>query len=155
MRCKALAERILINGMIASAHYTAGIQITGIDPEKEAQLTGLKIKVDSGEYISEQGHNPILIGQSLAEKMNVKPGSKVVVTFTDEDGNILSSAFKVKGFYHAISSQQEKMQVFVRNSDLRKLLGHTDATHEFALFLKNPEQVSAFKESTEKRLPQP
>lgn len=150
---QSFSERILINGMIASAHYTAGIQITGIDPESEDQLTGLKSKVDSGEYISAQGHSPILIGNSLAEKMNVKPGSKVVVTFTDEDGSILSSAFKVKGFYHAISSQQEKMQVFVRNSDLRKLLGHQDATHEFALLLKNPEQVSAFKDQLRRDFP--
>lgn len=150
---QSFTNRVLINGMIASAHYTSGIKITGIDPVAEAEVTGLEAKVDSGEYISEKGRNPILIGMALAEKMDVKIGSKVVITFTDESGNIISSAFKVRGIYDATSSQQEKMQVFVRNTDLLNLIGREEGSHEFALLLKNEENLAAFKDQLHKQFP--
>lgn len=143
---KTFSSRILINGMVASARYSSGVQITGIDPEKETALTGLSNKIDSGEYISDEGRNPLLIGRALAEKMKVKPGSKVVITFTDEEGTIISSAFKVKGIYSSTSGQLEKMQVFVRNSDLRSLLGRDAGIHELAMLLNDPEQVEPFKD---------
>ncbi len=148
------ASRILINGMVASAHYTSGVQIMGIEPGQEAALTGLKSKVDSGEYLSEKGRNPILIGEALAEKMNVKPGSKVVVTFTDEGGNIISSAFKIRGLYHVTSDAQEKMQVFVRKTDLETLLGKSgESAHEFAMLLKNEENMGAFQAELQQQFP--
>ncbi len=150
---KSFTNRVLINGMIASAHYTSGIKITGIDPASEARVTGLESKVDSGKYIGEKGRNPILIGMALAEKMDVRIGSKVVITFTDESGNIISSAFKVRGIYDVTSSQQEKMQVFVRNTDLLNLIGREEGSHEVALLLKNEEDLAAFKDQLKKQFP--
>ncbi|MAX82237.1 MAG: ABC transporter permease [Crocinitomicaceae bacterium] len=150
---KHFSSRILINGMVASAHKTAGVQITGINPEQEAQLTDLASKIDSGNYISDKGKNSILIGEALAEKMKVKPGSKVVITFTDSDGNIISSAFKIRGFFNVTSSTLEKSMVYVRNSDLEKLLNRTESAHEFALLLNNEDQVESFHDELQQHFP--
>ena len=150
---KAHAPRVKVNAMIASARYTSGIQITGIDPEAEASLTGLPSKLDSGTYFNSEVRNPVLIGKALADKLQVKPGSKLVLTFTDEQGNIVAGAFKVTGFYDAASSQQEKTEAFVTSGDLLNLLGKEAGTHEFALLLKAPEKLQNFKSELEKKFP--
>lgn len=147
------AARVKVSGMIASAHYTSGIQLIGINPEAEAQLTQLSAKVDSGEYLNGEGRNPVLIGKALADKLKAKPGSKLVLTFTDEEGNIVSGAFKVRGIYDAASSQQEKMVVYVRSGDLLNLLGRQKGVHEFALFLKDAEKLEQYKEALQAQFP--
>lgn len=151
---ETFTQRIRINGMIASAHFTAGVQISGVHPQKESLLTGLKAKVDSGNYLNEDIRNPVLIGAALAEKLKIKPGSKLVLTFTDEDGNIVSGAFKVTGFYDAISSQQEKSEVFVRSEDLLNLLEKQGGAHEIALLLKDPDQLESFKADIQEKFPE-
>lgn len=150
---QAYAPRIKVNGMIASARYTSGIQILGIDPEHEADLTGLSSKVDSGSYFDDKGKNPVLVGKALAEKLKVKPGSKLILTFTDEAGDIVSGAFKVKGFYKGISSQTEKMEAFVRKDDLLKLIGKKEGVHEYAMLLKNPDDLDSFKAQMQDAFP--
>lgn len=134
--------RLKASGMAATAHYSGGVQIIGIEPEAEAALTGLSSRIDSGNYLDEAGRNPILIGEALAEKLEVKPGSRVILSFSDGDQNLVSASFKVKGLYHDVSSQIEKLQVYVRSSDLQTLLGlNSDQYHEMALLLNKADEV--------------
>lgn len=150
---KDFSNRIILNGMLGSAHYTTGIRITGVEPHAENELTGLQTRVDSGDYFATNTRNPILIGEALAEKLEVKPGSKVVLTFTDEEGTIVSGAFKVDGLFHDISPQIEKSQVFVQNKDLAKILGRDEIVHEFAVYLKDPGQLEAYRSKLQEEFP--
>lgn len=151
---KSYASRVVANGMVASAHYNGGARIMGIHPAQEAALTRLQAKVDSGQYFEAGKKNQVLIGQALAEKMQVKPGSRIVLTFTDAEKNIVSGSFKVAGLYNTTSSQLEKMQVFVHQSELLQLLSaQTNKRHEFALLLKNPENLPATKAKLQNQFP--
>lgn len=151
---KHSSHRVILNGMLGSAHYSTGIRIQGVEPHAEDQLTGLKERVDSGQYFSSKTRNPILIGEALAEKLEVKPGSKVVLTFTDEEGTILSGAFKVDGIYSDLSPQVEKSLVYVQNKDLVNILGRDELVHEYAIYLKGPAQMDAFKNEVQSAFPE-
>jgi len=136
------AFRLKANGMAATAHYSGGVQIIGIQAENENRLTGLGERVDSGDYLNDQGRNPILIGAALAEKLEVKPGSRVILSFSDGQQDLVSAAFKVRGIYHDVSSQIEKMQVYVRDDDLQNLLSLAPKQyHEMAFLLDDNTQV--------------
>lgn len=136
------AQRLKVMGMAASSHYAGGVQIIGIQPEQEAALTGLKSRVDSGDYLDAEKTNPILIGAALAEKLEVEPGSKVILSFSDREQNLVSAKFKVRGIYHDVSSQIEKLQVYVRSNDLQSLLGlEPDQYHEMAVLLPRAEDA--------------
>ena len=152
-RVKAFGSRILLNGMVASAHYTSGVRIVGIDPAGEDRLTGLAEKVDTGAYFQGTGRNPVMLGEALAKKLQVRLGSKVVLTFTDEKGDIIAGAFKVRSIYSALSSQQEKMQLYVRQQDLLKLLNREEGIHEIALLVNNESQVDSVAADLQVRFP--
>jgi ABC-type lipoprotein release transport system permease subunit len=68
---KAFATRSLNNGMLATARGSRGIQIRGITPQQEAQVTQLDKKIVAGQYFGQRKKsNPIIISQRLADKLH-------------------------------------------------------------------------------------
>ncbi len=148
----AVANRILLNGIISSANGSGGVQITGIEPEKEHGLTGLADDLTQGEFFGEK-KNRIVIGEAMAEKLKARIGSKVVITFTDSKGVIISGAFKVVGIYKGVSSQLEQLKVYVRQRDLRKLLNEEITVHEIALMTTGMEMVESVQQELQQKFP--
>ena len=140
---KAVSSRLLSSGMIASSKSSMGILIKGVDPESEAAVTKLDEKVTDGTYFEGVKRNPMLISEKLGEKLQVKLRSKVVLTFQDLNGEITAAAFRVVGFYNTGFAQYDERNVFVRGADLAGLLGTTDASHEIAIYLHDPEMVES------------
>jgi ABC-type lipoprotein release transport system permease subunit len=138
-----VSPRLVVQAMIASSETGGGVKIMGIDPEKEKTVTNLYTKVPEGKYFEGVKRNPILIGQKLAEKLKVKLNSKLVITLQDTQGNITSEAFRVCGIYDANNGMYEELNVFVRKSDLARIV-HLDekAAHEIAVHLKDHEQLT-------------
>jgi len=69
-----ISERILITGMANTASKSAGVQIIGIDPDKEMKVFTLNSKVmpGTGNYFEKDSKlNPALIGQELAKDLNI------------------------------------------------------------------------------------
>jgi ABC-type lipoprotein release transport system permease subunit len=69
-----ISERIVITGMANTAGKSAGVQIIGIDPEKEKQVFTLneKIMPGTGDYFEKESKfNLVLIGQELAKDLNI------------------------------------------------------------------------------------
>ncbi len=135
---KAVTVRVIVNSMIASAETGAGVQIVGVNPEDERQVTNLYEKIVEGAYFEGKGRNPIIIGEKTAKKLNVNVRSKVVLTMQQMDGEITRAQFKVAGIYKISNSVYEEMTVFVRKSDLTQLIGMDNASgHEIAVLLED------------------
>ena len=64
--------------LISHGNKTKVVQITGINPELENQLTNLKKKIVSGEYFSDSSKG-IIVAQGLAEILKVEVGDSVVI----------------------------------------------------------------------------
>jgi len=135
---KAVSSRIIATCMIASAETGAGVQLVGIDPENEKQITNIYTKVIDGAYFEGVKSNPIVIGEKLAQKLKVKVRSKIVVTITEMDGTITGGAFRVAGIYKTANTAYDEMKAFVKADDLRNLLKiDENAGHEIAILLKD------------------
>jgi putative ABC transport system permease protein len=134
----AASKRLIITAMASSAETGTGVKIVGINPATEKQVTDLFTKIIEGAYLEGVRRNPIVIGQKLAEKLNIKLHSKIVLTFQDIHGNMIQSAFRVAGIYKTSNSMYDEMNVYVRYSDLSQLVAMpaSDA-HEIAIKLKS------------------
>lgn len=136
----AASKRIVINSMAASAETATGVQIIGIVPENERQVTNLSDKLIDGAYFEGVKRNPVVIGKKLAEKLNVKVRSKIIITMQDMEGNIIGGAFRVNGIFETVNSMYDETNIFVHLSDLAKLSGLDESqTHEIAILLENNE----------------
>ncbi|MFC2100341.1 ABC transporter permease [Bacteroidota bacterium] len=144
---EAISDRMIINSMIASAETGSGIQIIGIDPETESKVTDLHEKLIEGKYLEGAKRNPIVIGEKLAEKLNVKLRSKVIITAQHTDGSITAAAFKVTGIFKTVNSMYDEMKVFVRKKDLANFVGLPESTcHEIAILLNDNDTETTLAE---------
>lgn len=142
---KAWTSRTLVNGMIASARSTRGIQVNGIDLESEPKITPIAEHILEGEWLDDKGRNPILVSQKTADRLKLRVGSKVVLTFTDTTGDVTGAAFRVRGFFKTSSSTFDDANVYVRKADIQQL-GQVHYDHEIAILLHDEDQVSDFRD---------
>jgi putative ABC transport system permease protein len=132
------SPRTVFDGMVASANMNAGVRIKGIDPDLEALTTGLDELLEDGTYFEQEGRLPsVIIGQRLARELKSETGSRIVLTFQDIDGEIISASFRVEGIYSVASPSFEERTVFVGASELNELIGDQDAVTEIALLINN------------------
>lgn len=137
---KAISERFLADGMIASARSTRGIRINGVNIEQEQNITPLSKHIVDGEWLSEEGRNPILVSSKIAERLKLRVGSKVVLTLSDVNGEVAGAAFRVRGIFKTPSTGFDDGNVYVRKVDLEKVAG-LSGTHEIAILLTSNNDV--------------
>lgn len=142
---KAWTSRTLVNGMIASARSTRGIQVNGIDLESEPKITPIADHILEGKWLDDKGRNPILVSQKTADRLKLRVGSKIVLTFTDTTGDVTGAAFRVRGIFKTSSSTFDDANVYVRKTDIQQL-GQVHFDHEIAILLHDEAQVSDFRE---------
>ncbi len=129
-----VSRRISIQSMAASAETAAGVMISGVFPEDEETVTNISAKIIDGEYFEGIKKNPVVIGKKLAEKLNVKVRSKIVITIQDMDNNITSGAFRVAGIYSTDNNMFDEANIYVRFADIQKLTNFpVNAAHEIAI----------------------
>lgn len=139
-RVKFSTGRVISTTMIATANYSGGLRVNGIDPEQEANTTQLNERITDGKYFEGVKRNPILISENIAEKYKLKIRSKVVLTMQDNMGEIVASAFKVVGIINSNNAMIDESNVFVRKDDLRELLKlDQNSLHEVAALLHDHE----------------
>lgn len=139
------SKRMLIQAMATSAETGTGVLLMGIEPEKEQEVTNLYTKLVDGKYLEGIKRNPIVIGQKLAEKLNLKIRSKLVITLQMADGEITREQFRVAGIYKTSNTLYDQVNAFVRYSDLLRMTKYDSGTaHEIAVLL-NDNQLAQMK----------
>ncbi len=150
---KLAAPRSITNGMLATTTGSAGVQINGVIPEAEYEVSQLKNKIIEGSGFDGARKNEILIGKKLAAKMKLKLHSRLVLTFTDTSETIVSGAFRVIGIYQSDNAPLDERNVYLEMKDLNTLLGTDKSFQEIALLLKNNEDVNLIQQNLIKRYP--
>ncbi len=135
-RIKHYSERVLSYGILSSASSASGILLAGVVPDQEAQVTIIKQSLEEGRYLSGEKHE-IVIGQKLAEKLEVGLGDKVVAMASSLDGDIGSDVFRVVGIYRTFSSDFDRVHGFVALENLQEMLDFGTRISEVAILLEN------------------
>lgn len=145
---KFISSRIKVLGMASSASSAVGVNINGIEPEIEKTVTTIyENMLDSGSnYLESNVRNPIIISHKLADKLNLKLKSKIILTFPLNDGTYTVSAFKIVGIFKTANSGYDETNVYVKKVDLARLTGFSkDISHEIALRITDEANIEIIK----------
>ncbi len=146
---KSAAGRTVTQGMAASPHLSTGIRVVGVHPDREIQTTGFDQQIEEGTYFKEEGRLPsAVIGKELAGKLRGGIGSRIVLTFMDIDGEMISASFRVEGIYTIGKAFEERM-VFVHAKDINKLIGDENAVTEIAVLLHHDDAYEKIADELE------
>ena len=119
---RSWANRIRVPAVIASERESRGINLVGIEPETEADITGLPTRISTGRFLESNQDKGIIIGAKLAERLETRLGKRVVIMSQDPDNNIAERGFRVVGIYQAELAAQEEFNVYAARGTLQKLL---------------------------------
>jgi putative ABC transport system permease protein len=133
---QAFAPRVLTGAMTSSSENVTSAIVYGVDAIKEAQVSKLKLAITQGHYLSGID-GEIILGEELADLLEVSLGDRVVVTVSEAHGGGLSQAlFRVSGLFTFNERTMDIGMAFINLSQAQTLLNIT-GVHEVALRLQN------------------
>lgn len=150
---KSVCIRTVAQGMLSTPTGTAGVRINGIVPDNEYDFSMLKTKLmDSTGFTAGKQHE-VLIGKKLANKMKLKKGGKIVLTFTDTTNTIVAAAFRIAGIYQSSNASLDEGNVYILQQEMNALLGITGAVYEIGVKLNNDEDLETSQRELQQLFP--
>jgi ABC-type lipoprotein release transport system permease subunit len=151
---ESYAYRVKVEAMATSANGSHQITVLGIDKEMESRVNGIHELIVEGTYFDTKTKlKEICVGRKLVEKLDVRLGSKIVLSFADVEGNIMYESFKITGIYKSNSSEFDKVNTYVLQNDLIPILKTGESNfHEAALRISE-ENLDQVFESLNQGLP--
>ncbi len=131
--------------MAANSNGSYGVQIIGIHPAAEKKLTSISDNLTKGTYLNKFKRNPIVIGESLADKLDLNLTSKIIITLQDINSNIVSTSFRVEGIFRTSNSIYDEATLFVRMDDLEQITGLSGQIHEIAILTNSIDDTKKIK----------
>lgn len=90
--------RLFANGILTLRDESKGIQIVGIEPDSAANLPFREGIID-GQFITADDREGILIGNILAEKLNLQVDDQVNLLVNTSNGDIVEQLFSIRGIF--------------------------------------------------------
>ncbi len=143
---RSLARRSVTTAMLATATGASGVQVNGIYPPEEESVSAISSKIAEGSLFDPAKKNQILISRKLSDKLKIKLGNKIVLTFSDKDNNIQSGAFRVCGLFQTINTPLDERTVYLRQDDLNELLNIPGESHEIVLILQSDDLLDSVQQ---------
>jgi len=148
----AACRRLIAEPFIMAAHGTGGGKLLGVDVGNEKQVTDIWKHIIDGTYLEKSSRMPpVIIGQKMAKKLQLKVGSKINVQLVDMQGNLSSKGYRVSGIFKTANTGYDENHLFVNYADLQSQLGIADnAAHEIAILLESGDEAQMVKPEIQK-----
>ncbi len=149
-RIIASAPRIKLQGMVRSSEASRGVMIVGIDPVKEKEVSGFyeyTLKDKGSRYFNGNDSNSVLVSSSLAERLDLIIGDRLVLMFQDKDKEIIGAGMRIVGLYVTPIESFDKFVLFVPIKKLQEITGLKDNISELTITVKDSRAIDSIKES--------
>ena len=133
--------RVVARGLASSARGSEGVEVQGVNWEREARLSAHVRDVRHGQRPAAGDDRGILIGEKLAERLRVRVGSKLRLMVQRADGEIGAELYRVRGIFHSLSPAISRSRVLVGEDSARRLLGVEDVAHQVVIQLDRAAQA--------------
>ncbi len=149
----AVAPRISTSGMVSKRGTALGVAITAIDPTIEAPLSLQAESIVQGRFLSPADHDAILIGQGLADRLQVGVGDSVSLLGRRKNETLRQHSMTVVGVYNLGMPDIEKSVVYIPLADAQMLYNLRGQATEAVVFLKQVGTEERLMRSLQAELP--
>jgi len=132
----AVAQRIETGGMVSSREGTLSVAITGIEPEQEAPVSLVAENVVQGRWLRGNDEDVLLIGQAMAEQLEVTVGDRVTLVGRATHQQMRRRTMTIVGIYDLGLAEVEKSMVYVSLLEAQTLFDLRDQATEIAIYLE-------------------
>lgn len=152
-RVLSYVKRIKQDGLVATAHYSRGVAIFGVDLASEEKHGRLKGYLSRGEFSFGKKGRGAIIGFKLADKLQVRIGSKIVLSAQDSHGEVSAAPLKVRGILKTNNMALDENAVFIGDKKARKLLSMDEGVSQVAVILHDEAQIAGLQQELRRQFP--
>jgi ABC-type lipoprotein release transport system permease subunit len=152
-RVLSYVKRLKQDGLVATAHYSRGVAIFGVDLAAEEKHGRLKGYLSRGEFSFGKKGRGAIIGFKLADKLQVRIGSKIVLSAQDSHGEVSAAPLKVRGILKTNNMALDENAVFIGDQKARKLLSMDEGVSQVAVILHDEAQIAGLQQELRRQFP--
>ena len=129
---KAWSARVKVPAVVSSERDSRGVVLLGIDPVAEKLLGSLPDEIVEGRFLESADDRGVVLGASLARRLETRLGKRVVLMSQDPDNNVADRGVRVVGIYRARLRASEDIYVYGGLRPVQSMLGIGEDVSEIA-----------------------
>lgn len=151
---KGFSPRLRSFGLLSHQDKSSPVELIGVFPEREQEVTSLQDHLQSGTYLLPDDQDGALIGSALARRLAVDPGDQLVFVTQAADGSIGNDLLQVRGVFSTGDQGHDNGLVLVPLAWLQHLLVLPDRWHEISVRIEKPLQAAVTAAGLRELLPE-
>ena len=96
-----VAARAVAFSLVSSADRSYGVQITGVEPDYERQVSSLPGLIKNGRFLADPLAQEIVIGSTLARNLKVGVGDELTILGSGRDGSMAAAVLELVGVFES------------------------------------------------------
>lgn len=139
---EAATPRLFASGIVVVGDQSAGVRVFGIDPPSEANAP-YREGLMNGEFLTPDDREGILIGQPLAEKLDLKVGNKINLSVNTSNGDVSEQPFTIRGIYSTRTNAFDSITVLLPLAKAQAISSAENHASTIFVLLKDKAQTEA------------
>ncbi len=139
---KVATPRLFASGIVSVRDEAVGVRVFGIDPVSDANAP-YREGLLSGQFLSPDDRQGLLIGQPLADKLDLKAGDQVSLSVNTSNGDVDEQLFTVRGIYSTHTNAFDRVTVFMPLAKAQTITQTENHASTIFILLKDTEQTDA------------
>ncbi len=151
-RVVTISPQLAISGLASSPAGARPVRIMGVVPGAEAEFTVLDEKVVEGRYLTPEDGRAAYVAAGLAESLDLRLGSRLVLTAQDADGEFAGFLVRVVGIFRTGVPEIDYSLVHIPLTAAGEWLGTGDDVSTIAILLDSMDSVLPVTRALGRRL---
>ncbi len=127
--------------LVSSGSITKGVGIIGTDPEIENDATKLEERVTEGKYFSKQNGNGVMLGDDLANYLEVGINDTIVLLSQGYHGFTAAGEYPIVGILHFPAPDMNKQLIYMTLDAAQYFFAANNRLTSYSLMLHNPDRL--------------
>ncbi|AFH50838.1 ABC-type transport system (lipoprotein release), permease component [Ignavibacterium album JCM 16511] len=139
-----IIPRLETFSLISSGKVSKVVQVNGITPQIENDVTKLKDKLTDGEYLNENSDG-ILLTEGLAKLLGVQVGDSIILYGQGFHGVTAAAVIPVEGIVKFAIPDQNKSFTYLALNYSQQLFSAYDRITSLSILLKDADEIESTK----------
>ncbi len=128
--------------LFSANEKSVGGMLTGIEPEKEKQLSRIYSSLQHGEYLKATDTNYAYIGIELARRLKVDVGDQIVFIGNGADYSFAADTLTIKGLFQTGLYEFDATTAFIAKPYFDLIMAADNYATHFIVLPKQPEKTT-------------
>jgi putative ABC transport system permease protein len=134
--------RLIASGIVSAGNQSTGVRVIGIDPLSPANAP-YREGLTSGDFLTPDDREGLLIGQPLADKLDLKVGDQLNLSVNTSNGDVAQQLFTVRGIYTTQTNGFDTTTVFLPLAKAQAITQTENHASIIFVLLKDKAETSA------------